>query len=113
MTQTQIVTGDDIDLSISLQTSAGVAVNVSAATEIKVALVNTGRTGYQAGPYTASSGTSGASWSTGVVVVRIPSADSTAITVSVVEVEVQVIIASVKTTYLGVATAQVVRGVIP
>lgn len=109
---TSIVTGDDIDLSVTLQDAAGAAVNVSTATEIKVAL-RTPSTSV-AGPYTASSGYTGASWSTGVVIVRVPSADSGAIptTATTVQVEVQVVIASVKTTYIGTAQIVVVRGTI-
>ena len=112
MTQTQIVTGDDIDLTVTLQTAAGVAVNVSSATEIKVALANLARTASVAGPYTASSGYSGASWSTGVVVVRIPAADSDLITSGAVYVDARVTLAGVITTYLGTDKITVVNGVI-
>lgn len=108
-----IVTGDDIDMTISLQDADGAAVNVSAATEVKVALVNTGHTSALAGPYTATSATSGASWATGVVVVRVPSADSALVTSAVALVEVQVVLAGVKTTYFGTAAVSIVRGVIP
>ena len=110
---TSIVTGDDIDLSVPLQDAGGGFINVSTATEIKVALVNTGRTSALAGPYTAASGTTGAAWAVGVVVVRVPAADSALITVSGVLVEAQVTLAGVKTTYLGVDVVGVVRGVIP
>lgn len=110
---TTIVTGDDIDLSVTLQTSGGSAVDVSAATSIKVALANPTRTASVAGPYTASSGTSGASWGSGVVVVRVPAADSAAITNASVLVEVQVVLGGATTTYLGTARVAVIPGVIP
>lgn len=106
----QIVTGDNTDVSITLQNTAGVAVNVSAATEIKARLVRADRLAALTPTYTCSSGAAGASWSTGVVVVSVLGTDTSALDTQDGTWEVQVVTASGKTTYLDIGLAKVIKG---
>lgn len=89
---TEIVTGDTFDLTVSLQETDGTASNVSAATSVKVALIRVDRASTLAGPYAASSIYTGAAWATGVIVLSIPGADTSGLTATSCEIEVQAII---------------------
>jgi hypothetical protein len=110
---TQIVTGDDISFTVQLENSAGAFPNISTATNVKVALVNSARTNILAGPYVASSSTPGADWATGLLVVLIPGTDTANLFDIASLAEAQVIIGSAKTTYLGVGKISIIRGLIP
>lgn len=113
MTAPTLILGDDTNITANLVTSAGAAVDVSAATEIKASLVSFDRATSLAGPYTCLPGASGASWSTGVIIIPVLGTDTTALTAKRCALEVQAIISSVKTTYLGSEDIQLVKGLIP
>jgi hypothetical protein len=106
----QLVTGDNTDVVITLQSSAGAAVNVSTATEIKARLVRYDRLAALTPVYTCSSGASGANWATGVVVVSVLGTDTASLDTQDGAWEVQVVTASSKTTYLDVGIAKVIKG---
>lgn len=112
MTAAVLISGDDTDVTVSLQDANGAAVSITGATSVLVALVRPNRAAVIAGPYTASSGYTGASWGTGVVVVPVPGADTLRANVPGCEIEVEVILAGKKTTYLGASRIQVVKGLI-
>jgi hypothetical protein len=112
-TVSQIVTGDDTDVSITLYDANGVVVNVSAATEIKARLVKADRSAALTPIYTCSSGATGASWSTGVVVVSVAGTDTAALVQQDGVWEVQVTTATGKTTYLDQSLVKIITGWIP
>lgn len=112
MSKPQIVTGDDSDLTITLQDADGAAVNVAGAT-IKVAITDPGRTKILAGPYTCSSSYAGSAWGSGIVVVALVGSETGTITVPFVGIETQVVSAGKYTSYFNVQPVEALRGLIP
>lgn len=96
----EVFTGDDWDIIITLKRD-GAVYNVSTASAISAALVS------DDGPapstvvaaVSCSSGTSGADWANGVVVIEIPNATTAALTAQRAYVEIQVTIGGKKKTW--------------
>lgn len=111
---TEIVTGDTVVLTLSLKEPDGTASNVASASQIRVALIRKDRSALLAGPYTASSVAAGAAWSTGVVVITIPGADTAAITDLEGDLEVEAIIGGTARTWPRVTRGpvQITKGLI-
>ncbi len=78
MTIAQFVEGYAAEYQVALLKPDGTAENLTTlgATLVQISLVDAARQGAVLGPYTASSGHVGASWSTGIVVITIPGVDS-------------------------------------
>lgn len=94
--------GMDASVRLTCQDDAGAAVNLSAATLVSVAAVSFDGLSLLAGPYTASSGATGANWSAGIVAVTIPSA-ATASLPARVRFQVRAVIAGVPSLYVTTA----------
>lgn len=108
----ELTLGDDIDLEITLVDADGDVVNVSAADSIDVALIKTDHSAIVAGPYTASSGYTGATWSSGVVVVPVLGVDTNDAGVIALKSEVRVIGGANPGTYFGRINIKAIQGLI-
>jgi hypothetical protein len=93
---TEIVTGDDTTLRLTLQAADGGIQPLSGATSVQVALVSLDRTATLAGPYTAVSTHPDADWTNGLVAVDVPGTDTAALAVTRCEIEVQAVLADGK-----------------
>lgn len=88
---------DDVNIPVTLKTD-GVVDDVSAASDITAALTSRdGNTQY--GVQAQSSSTTGADWTNGVVVVLFAAAQTGTIPAGGIRLEIQVTLASVKSTY--------------
>jgi len=96
----EVFTGDDWDISITLKKD-GVAFDVSAATEILGSVVDSDGTTVSTiiGTVTADSGATGADWANGIVVLEFANANTASLDPQKGWVEIQVTIASKKTTW--------------
>lgn len=72
----EIVLGEDVTMNLTVQDSDGDVVDVSDASGIQVVLFKTDFSERVAGPYTASSGATGADWSNGIVPVNVEGDDT-------------------------------------
>jgi uncharacterized metal-binding protein len=109
----RLILGDDVVAILDLQTAAGGAANVAAATEVKAVLVDRQRSAALFPVVTCSAGTAGADWAAGKVAVVVSGAATAGITAPVGQWEVQVVQGGLKTTYLDVGLVTLVRGLIP
>jgi hypothetical protein len=107
----QIVTGDDTDVELTLLDAKGAVVNVSAATTIQARLVQADRLAYLTPTYTCDKLAVGANWTLGKIIVSLLGADTTALTEQLAKWEVQVVHPTTgKKTYFDIATVQVLKG---
>lgn len=114
----KLITGTINRAKIQLQKPDGTAeASVAAASSIVAALEAADRSRRLAGPYTAASGTTGADWSTGLVVVDLPKADLDAALALLgapgVLVHVVVTLAGVSTHYYPPLPVPLVAGFLP
>ncbi len=108
-----LVTGDDTDVSLAVQTSAGVAVDISTATSVKARLVAYDRSAALTPTYTLTNGYGGSTWNTGAIVVPVLGTDTDGIVTNSGAWEVQVILGGKKTTYLDTGRVNIIKGYIP
>lgn len=108
----EITLGDSVRLIITLVDAAGDVVDVSAATDIQVALIKVDHSAIIAGPYEADSGATGAAWATGVVVVTVDGADTEGAGVTRLKSETQVSGGTNPGTYFGRVEIKAIQGLI-
>lgn len=98
----KIISGDDQDFTFDLYGADGALLDVSSASLIQVAFATADRQTRVIGPVTATSNYSGASWSTGRIVVPITSVQSSEVAGQPYLVfDCRVTISGKTTTYVG------------
>jgi len=96
----EVFTGDDWNISITLKKD-GAAYNVSTASEILASVVSDDQNAPSTivGAVACSSGTTGADWTNGLVVIEVPNATTSPLTAREAWVEIQITLGSKKTTW--------------
>jgi hypothetical protein len=104
-----IVTGDTFDQPLIFHDSAGVVVDLSSATEIKVSIVSVDHSRVLAGPITASSSYRDSNWALGRVVIPITGASTSTITDEFCYFEAQATLDG-QTTYFPTQRIRIIKG---
>ena len=106
-----IVTGDTFDQPLIFHDSAGVVVDLSTATEIKVSIVSVDHSRVLAGPITASSSYRDSNWALGRVVIPITGASTSTITDEFCYFEAQATLNG-QTTYFPTQRIRIINGLV-